>query len=87
MIALVGEKEADDHWYEGDADKRSYAPSLRGLANVFTLIFIACGLLMLFAGYPILANLLKVYDESNKGGFNLGGSNGSGQVPALSVAR
>lgn len=39
---------------------------------------------MLFAGYPILANLEKVFDNASAVGFNLGGTNGSGQVPEFS---
>ncbi|CAO1624340.1 unnamed protein product [Jaminaea pallidilutea] len=82
VVALWGEKEADDYLHEGDADKRSYAPSWRGIANVATLILLALGILMLFAGYPIIANLDKLFNKSStNGGYNLGGSNGSGQVP------
>lgn len=82
MVALLGEKEADDYLHEGDADKRSYAPSWRGVANIATLIILACGILALFAGYPIIANLDKIFNKNSyKNGYNLGGTNGSGQVP------
>lgn len=60
--------------YEGDADKRSYAPSVRGVANIATLMLLAMGLFMLFAGYPIISHAVN-------SAYNLGGSNGTGQVP------
>lgn len=81
LVALMGEKEPDDYLHEGDADKRSHAPSVRGVANAATLIILALALIMLFAGYPIIANLEEIFDNSNKGGYSLGGTNGSGQVP------
>ena len=37
---------------------------------------------MLFAGYPILYHFLQK-SQDNRGGFNLGGTNGSGQVPIV----
>lgn len=40
---------------------------------------------MLFAGYPIMFHVLKT-PESNKGGFNLGGTNMSGQIPAFAAS-
>lgn len=50
--------------------------------NVGFLIILALGLLMLFAGYPILIVVLEI-KESNKGGFNIGGTNSSGQIPYI----
>lgn len=53
----------------------------RGMANVGCLILLGLGLFMLFAGYPIIAEVQKQTLKVN-GAFNLGGINGSGQVPA-----
>ncbi|KAN0061985.1 beta-glucan synthesis-associated protein [Thecaphora frezii] len=79
--------EPDDYLHNPDAnwDKSSHAFSMRGFLNILTLTLIGLALLMLFAGYPILANMLKVFDNSTKGGYNLGGTNGSGQVPELQI--
>ncbi|PWN44596.1 concanavalin A-like lectin/glucanase [Ceraceosorus guamensis] len=53
--------------------------SARGILNVLALVVIVTGLLALFAGYPIIAHYTKHPD--NTSGFNIGGTNGSGQVP------
>ena len=50
--------------------------------NIGTLIFLALGISMLFMGYPILMELYFT-KEGNKGGFGLGGVNGTGQVPDM----
>ncbi|KAB5591406.1 Glycoside hydrolase family 16 protein [Ceratobasidium theobromae] len=56
--------------------------SKRGLYNVGCLAVLLCGLLALFAGYPMLTFFLQ--DEiSTLGAYNLGGINASGQVPEL----
>ena len=68
------------------ADGHSSAISLRGTLNVLTLLILVLGLLMLFAGYPVIYHFLS-QRESNKGGFNLGGTNGTGQVASLSAVR
>ena len=53
--------------------------SARGWLNVGTLGLLLAAILMLFIGYPVL---LHVEDKPSSGpGFNLGGINGSGQVP------
>lgn len=41
---------------------------------------------MLFAGYPIIYHILSA-KESNKGGYGLGGTNGTGQVAQLQAIR
>lgn len=56
--------------------------SARGLLNVAALTILVLGLLTLFAGYPIISHYTKE-EVGNKGGFNIGGSNGSGQVPEI----
>ncbi|KAF5382633.1 hypothetical protein D9615_003013 [Tricholomella constricta] len=55
--------------------------SARGWANASALFVLIIGLLMLFAGYPIL--LYYNHPSPRITGFNLGGINGSGQIPDL----
>lgn len=55
--------------------------SSRGWANVGALFILVAGLVTLFAGYPIIDYYQR--NESPLSGFNLGGINGSGQVPDL----
>ncbi|KAI0081594.1 glycoside hydrolase family 16 protein [Panus rudis PR-1116 ss-1] len=55
--------------------------SARGWANASALFILVAGLLVLFAGYPII---IWARDRDPKiTGFNLGGINGSGQVPDM----
>ena len=49
--------------------------------NVSALFILVAGLLMLFAGYPII--IWARQPKSIGHGFNLGGTNGTGQVPDL----
>ncbi|KAJ7144959.1 glycoside hydrolase family 16 protein [Mycena crocata] len=61
---------------------RAFDPfSSRGWSNVLALIVIFGGMLMLFAGYPILVHY--THPSPRITGFNLGGINGTGQVPQL----
>ncbi|CEH17024.1 BETA-GLUCAN SYNTHESIS-ASSOCIATED PROTEIN KRE6-RELATED [Ceraceosorus bombacis] len=72
--------EADDEMHDPrNADKHSSEIDLRGFLNVLTLVVIGGALLVLFMGYPLLSHFLGKKD-STKGGFNLGGTNGTGQV-------
>lgn len=50
--------------------------------NLGTLAFLALGIAMLFMGYPVLREFY-FNREGRKGGYGLGGSNGTGQVPDL----
>lgn len=56
--------------------------SSRGWMNFTLLLMLGVGLLFLFAGYPIIAFLDRT--TLKPPGFNLGGINGSGQVPFFS---
>lgn len=67
---------------KGRIDDSGTIFTVRGLLNIGTLIIVASALLMLFAGYPILVYVFG-HGESKKGGYNLGGSNATGQVPSL----
>ncbi|KAJ7606550.1 glycoside hydrolase family 16 protein [Mycena polygramma] len=55
--------------------------SARGWANVTALSVLLGGLLALFAGYPLIWHF--THPDPPIRGFNLGGINGSGQVPVL----
>ncbi|RPD63538.1 glycoside hydrolase family 16 protein [Lentinus tigrinus ALCF2SS1-6] len=54
----------------------------RGLVNVGCVFILAAGIIALFAGYPIITFLTTPH-LSNQGGFNLGGTNATGQVPDI----
>ncbi|KAF8560220.1 glycoside hydrolase family 16 protein [Imleria badia] len=54
----------------------------RGLTNLGCLVFLAVGLVGLFAGYPTISYFTK-HSLSYAGGFNIGGINASGQIPSM----
>ncbi|KAH9944284.1 beta-glucan synthesis-associated protein [Epithele typhae] len=83
---------------EPDADDQLHSPEPRrdrkydGGGHIFTgrgfmnlgCIFVLCaGIITLFAGYPLITYFTE-HKQSNLGGFNLGGTNASGQVPDIS---
>ncbi|KAH9927250.1 beta-glucan synthesis-associated [Fomitopsis serialis] len=82
-------KEADDDFHQPDPDDRPRRINRdgpiftwRGFVNVGFLVLVVGALLTLFAGYPIIT----YYRENHMGtlgGFNLGGTNASGQVPMI----
>lgn len=55
--------------------------SMRGWANVGMLLLLVGAILALFLGYPVIAHFTG--SHVNTAGFNLGGINGSGQIPDL----
>ncbi|KAJ7695966.1 glycoside hydrolase family 16 protein [Mycena rosella] len=64
------------------SDSWSWTPfSLRGWANATALVVLVGGLVVLFAGYPIIASF--GHSATTLGAFNLGGINSTGQVPDL----
>ncbi|KAG5635272.1 hypothetical protein H0H81_011875 [Sphagnurus paluster] len=67
-------------------DREGAIFSTRGLANFGCLLILGFGLLALFAGYPMASYFTKK-ELSTQGGFNLGGINGTGQVPAITGNR
>ncbi|KAJ6557272.1 glycoside hydrolase family 16 protein [Mycena vulgaris] len=72
----------DDALHDPNRSDRSWTPfSLRGWANATALIVIVGGLIVLFAGYPVIASFSL--GSSTLGAFNLGGINSTGQVPDL----
>ncbi|KAF8339600.1 beta-glucan synthesis-associated protein-domain-containing protein [Cantharellus anzutake] len=56
--------------------------SFRGWANMTTIVILCLGLIILFAGYPVITWLMR-YNNRIILGYNMGGINGSGQVPSL----
>lgn len=78
-----GDIEADDLLHDmNDRGDRFNFCSFRGILNVTALFLLVAGLLALFAGYPIISHF-TARRESNKGAFNIGGTNGTGQVPLI----
>jgi beta-glucan synthesis-associated protein KRE6 len=57
-------------------------PTLRGLANIGCIAILTLALIMLFAGYPIMSYIHRRQPRT-LGASNLGGVNGSGQVPQM----
>jgi hypothetical protein len=55
--------------------------SIRGWANSFALLVLTFGIIALFIGYPIIAFYRRTTLQAV--GYNLGGINGTGQVPDL----
>ncbi|CDU23435.1 related to SKN1-protein involved in sphingolipid biosynthesis [Sporisorium scitamineum] len=80
---LFNGPEDDDDLHDWRKETHSHAISWRGIANVFTFVVLIVGLVALFAGYPIISHYEKDRNQAAKSGFNLGGTNGSGQVPDL----
>ncbi|KAG8826823.1 hypothetical protein FRC19_007391 [Serendipita sp. 401] len=62
-----------------DAEWTLWSP--RGWANYFVLFALLTGLIVLFCGYPIISYYSRTAWEQH--GFNLGGINGTGQIPDL----
>lgn len=52
---------------------------IRAFLNVGSMLIITLGVLMLFAGYPIYSHY-KMYKYHKFGAYQIGGTNGSGQV-------
>ncbi|KAK0544467.1 beta-glucan synthesis-associated protein [Tilletia horrida] len=80
--------EDDDELHDPyDADEHTKKIGFRGFLNIATLVFIACGLLSLFGGYPVISYLMHVRSLKNSilTGFNVGGTNGTGQIPDLNI--
>lgn len=86
------EQEPDDYLHDVDPvrdarlDSHFDIFSMRGWANMSMLILVAGGLIILFAGYPVIRAVVGTRSPTF-GGFNLGGINGSGQIPDLPGVR
>lgn len=82
---MEGKDEPDDELHDPDA---YHEPQIgccggsfnkRGILNVGALVLLVVLLLLLFAGFPVVAYYSRLGD-SKKGGYNLGGVNASGQI-------
>ncbi|KAL1760403.1 glycoside hydrolase family 16 protein [Schizophyllum commune] len=76
--------EIDDALHNPDAQREYFDFTLfsgRGWVNLTALVILVCGLLMLFLGYPMYYEF--GHPQVSYSGYNLGGINGSGQVPDL----
>ncbi|KAF9009992.1 glucosidase [Cyathus striatus] len=90
MPLLMNTPEDDDYLHNPDptrdrkSDRGGAIFTLRGLANLGCLFILAAGMLGLSfsAGYPIISTLTKKL-QSNQGGFNLGGTNATGQIAEM----
>ncbi|CAO1617860.1 unnamed protein product [Sympodiomycopsis kandeliae] len=85
MFLDKGVAEPDDYLHNSDGkeDKAGWhLCSQRGMVNCLALTVVFLGLMALFAGYPVISAFTRS-PESNKGQFNLGGTNGTGQVPIM----
>ncbi|CAD6883961.1 unnamed protein product [Tilletia controversa] len=86
VSSYTSSPEADDWLHDvRDVDRRSSKISCTGWLNICTLCVLACGLLGLFAGYPIAAHFAAEANKPKTGSFNIGGTNGTGQVPDLNI--
>jgi beta-glucanase (GH16 family) len=80
--------EPDDYLHNPDpkrdriSDVGGHIFTTRGLANLGCLVVLAMGTITLFAGYPVISHF-TTRPLSNKSGFNIGGTNASGQVPEI----
>ncbi|KAF5375370.1 hypothetical protein D9615_007927 [Tricholomella constricta] len=61
------------------SDRGGSVFTMRGLANLGCLFILGAGIMMLFAGFPILTHFLST-TQTTQGGFNLGGINATGQI-------
>ncbi|TRM66405.1 beta-glucan synthesis-associated protein [Schizophyllum amplum] len=81
-------QEPDDYLHNPDPrrdrrrDRGGTIFTARGFYNLGFLFLLVLGMMGLFAGYPMAMWLTSSLQSSN-GGFNLGGINGSGQVPEM----
>ncbi|TFK37538.1 beta-glucan synthesis-associated protein KRE6 [Crucibulum laeve] len=88
MPLLMGNPEPDDYLHNPDPrrdrknDRGGHIFTARGIANLGCLFVLAAGMMMLFAGYPLLSHFTEK-KQTTQGGFNLGGTNATGQVPKI----
>ncbi|KAI0268107.1 beta-glucan synthesis-associated [Gloeopeniophorella convolvens] len=83
--------EPDDDFHNPDEfighRRRPYRSSFdvfsrRGLTNVGCLVLLCVGIVTLFAGYPVIS-FFTSKRSSTLGGFNIGFTNASGQIPLI----
>lgn len=80
------DREPDDDLHNPDprrdhrTDRGGSICTARGILNLGCLVILSAGLLMMFAGYPLLSYFLMKKPATTNGGFNIGGINATGQV-------
>ncbi|KAF9068692.1 beta-glucan synthesis-associated [Rhodocollybia butyracea] len=87
LVVSPGVAEPDDYLHNPDPRRdrlndNHFVISGRGIANVGCLFILMAALLGLFVGFPVV-KYFTTSTLSTQGGFNLGGTNGSGQVPDI----
>ncbi|KDN44552.1 glycoside hydrolase family 16 protein [Tilletiaria anomala UBC 951] len=85
---MDGKPEPDDDLHDPEKvdDANASRWTSRAILNIGSVSILSLGLLMLFAGYPVLSHYFG-RQYSNQGGFGLGGTNGSGQVSSVPNVR
>ncbi|KZP22000.1 glycoside hydrolase family 16 protein [Athelia psychrophila] len=84
----VGDAEEDDNLHNPDPRQGRHQINTgsiftgRGLSNLGCLFVLVAAVLTLFVGYPIITYFRKK-SLSSLGGYNIGGINGTGQVPSM----
>ncbi|KAL7285393.1 hypothetical protein ACG7TL_000488 [Trametes sanguinea] len=85
---MIDGPEPDDSLHNPDPqrdrrhDKGGTIITARGLMNLGCIAVLVTGIIALFAGFPIITFFTR-HPLSNLGGWNLGGINATGQVPAI----
>ncbi|KAG1853190.1 glycoside hydrolase family 16 protein [Suillus subalutaceus] len=80
--------EPDDYLHTPDpkrdlkSDKGGHIFTARGIANLGCLFLLVVLMLMLFLVFPIISHLSKK-KPTPQSGFNLGGTNATGQIPSM----
>ncbi|KAG8215428.1 glycoside hydrolase family 16 protein [Butyriboletus roseoflavus] len=80
--------EQDDYLHNPDpkrdvkSDQGGTICTSRGLANLGCLLVLAVGCIALFIGFPVASHILSK-KPTTQGGFNLGGTNATGQLPVI----
>ncbi|KIJ13746.1 glycoside hydrolase family 16 protein [Paxillus involutus ATCC 200175] len=88
----VGTPEPDDYLHNPDPkrdlknDEGGTICTPRGIANLGCLFLISSACVILFLVFPLCNHLLHK-KQTTQGGFNLGGINATGQLPAMSGNR
>ncbi|KDQ55958.1 glycoside hydrolase family 16 protein [Jaapia argillacea MUCL 33604] len=86
--STMNHTEPDDYLHNPDprrdrkSDQGGTMCTARGISNLGCLAILCTGLLTLFAGYPLLSFFTR-HPLKSFGGFNVGGTNETGQVPAM----
>ena len=85
---MDGKPEPDDDLHDpAKIDPESSKWSKRAILNIGSVGLLALGLVMLFAGYPIIREMVSRHHYSTQGGFGLGGTNATGQVSSVPGVR